>query len=95
MSENSGFTWTDDCDTVLFTHGHAIAVTDAPKEIIIEIVETVSNQIGRKLDWHYAGGRGIIKALDTDMVDAVRMLIEYYPNGKIGQDHNIMIYDVE
>jgi hypothetical protein len=89
------FTWNDVCDTALMTNGRMVAMTDANKETNISIVETVSNEIGKKLDWHYAGGRGIIRVLPEDHDEAFRVLSEKYPNGKLNETHSIVLYAKE
>lgn len=57
------FTWTDACDPEIMNNGVLIAMTDAGRMANQQLVKTISNDIGHKLDWHYAGGIGVIKCL--------------------------------
>jgi hypothetical protein len=83
------FTWEDQtCDAEIMKRGRMVAMTDANKETNIRLVETISNEIGKKLDWHYAAGRGIIKALPEDALEAFNTLNKRYPNGKLDETYS-------
>jgi hypothetical protein len=65
------------CDDDVYRNGTTIAMTtDLPKEGIQRITELLAVETGAKVDWHYVGGRGVIKTLGDPQVarDKIRRL---------------------
>lgn len=54
----------DQCDKQIFTNGSSIAImTGISNEEMNRICEEISNYSGSPTDWHYCGGRAVIKTL--------------------------------
>lgn len=63
----------ENCDKDVYENGKAVMVTHTiPAAKIDQWVKKVAELSGQKVDWHYMGGRAVIRALgDLDAVDAV------------------------
>jgi len=63
----------DQCDREVFKTGIAVMVTHTISSNDVEAwVRKVAEYSGQKVDWHYMGGRAVIRAVgDIDAVDAV------------------------
>jgi len=72
-AEASVSTFPPDCDPDIFAHGEVIAVLDGRPQAIEGIVRTASTPI-LKLDWHYVGGRAIVRTLGD--ITAARKALE-------------------
>jgi len=53
----------DECDHEVYAHGEVIGVFDMPKDKANELVVKLSKKTGNRIDWHYVGGRGVMKML--------------------------------
>lgn len=62
---------TDECDKDVYENGKVIAVFgDIAKEIVEVWCKLVAKESGQKVDWHYVGGRAVVKAVgDLNKVD--------------------------
>ena len=63
------------CDLDVFENGSVVAfIADRDAQDIEKLVRHVAKCTGAKIDWHYAAGRGIVKAIgDIDkVIDALR-----------------------
>ena len=72
-AEASVSTFPPNCDPDIFAHGEVIAVLDGRPQAIEGIVRTASTAI-LKLDWHYVGGRAIVRTLGD--ITAARKALE-------------------
>lgn len=53
----------DECDHEVYAHGEVIGVFDMPKDKANELVVKLSKKTGNRIDWHYVGGRVVMKML--------------------------------
>lgn len=63
------------CDPEIYNHGVPVAmIADRNAQAIQDLVETIAQQTKQRIDWHYVGGRGIVKVIgNSDLVrDAFR-----------------------
>ena len=51
------------CNTEIYEKGKTIAVFDAGKEAMEGLVKE-ARRSGLRIDWHYFGGRAVVKTLD-------------------------------
>lgn len=51
------------CDPDVYKHGELIGVYDMPKAEAEELRKKLTEETGRLHDWHYFGGRVVMKAL--------------------------------
>ena len=61
------------CDPKILKNGVVVAVLDAPSEHAEEWVKTVAARSGVPVDWHYIGGRAVVKALAKNERDLGRV----------------------
>lgn len=52
-----------ECDERVFKYGDVVAITDMPKEQADQHCKDMTANSDRQYDWHYSGGRVVIKAL--------------------------------
>ena len=56
----------DSCNMKVFKEGTFLGVLDPtqwPKDKANELVQEVTKETGQEVDWHYAAGRPVVKAL--------------------------------
>lgn len=53
----------DCCDYEVYSHGKVIGVFDMPKDEANQLVVKLSKKTGNRIDWHYFGGRVVMKML--------------------------------
>ena len=53
----------DECDHEVYAHGKVIGVFDMPKDEANQLVVKLSKKTGNRIDWHYVGGRVVMKML--------------------------------
>lgn len=53
----------DCCDYEVYSHGKVIGVFDMPKDEANQLVVKLSKKTGNRIDWHYVGGRVVMKML--------------------------------
>jgi hypothetical protein len=66
------------CDSEVFESGTPVFISaEIPSEIFEVWVKSVADESGQRVDWHYVGGRAVVKALgDLDKVgEAIGMLL--------------------
>jgi hypothetical protein len=70
------FTWDEmEIDKEIYQNGTTILMVDGlSKKTIQEFVEKISNEANKKLDWHYAAGRGIILTKRENIDDVKNIL---------------------
>lgn len=51
------------CDYEVYSHGKVIGVFDMPKDEANQLVVKLSKKTGNRIDWHYVGGRVVMKML--------------------------------
>jgi hypothetical protein len=56
------------CDLDVYKHGELIGVYDMPKAEAEELRKKLTKETGRLHDWHYFGGRVVMKALPEGFV---------------------------
>lgn len=56
------------CDLDVYKHGELIGVYDMPKEAAEALRHQLTKETGRLHDWHYVGGRVVMKALPEGFV---------------------------
>lgn len=54
----------DKCNEDIYSKGKVVAVMDCPKLVMNAICEEVSKRYNIEIDWHYVGGRCIVKTLE-------------------------------
>jgi hypothetical protein len=91
----SEFTWNEKCDPEIMNHGDWVIITEGSTVDNQTMVETISNRINVKLDWVFAGGRGLIRCMpgDGNAEAAKSAFKELYPDGSFGErGHLLMMY---
>lgn len=69
-----------DMDHWTYRYGKCVAVTgDLKKDELEKLCRDLRMQTGQRVDWHWMGGRGVIKCLGKP--DHVRQLISERPSG--------------
>lgn len=54
----------DHIDPDIYENGTAVAIIIAPGKADIEtFVQRVAKESGQRVDWHYMGGRGVVRAI--------------------------------
>lgn len=62
----------DAMDPLTYRRGKGIAICDKPRAEIDKICQELRERTGQRVDWHYMGGRGVIRALgDTERVKEI------------------------
>ncbi len=60
-----------ECDAEVYRNGELIGiVAGIGADYIESLIVCVRNNSGQRVDWHYAGGRAIVKAIGN--IDAVK-----------------------
>ena len=62
------------CNDVIYTEGKMVLMVAGKKEPVEEFVQYVSNKTGCPVDWHYVGGRAIIKTMSENVEKVVSFL---------------------
>lgn len=57
-----------ECNMEVYKHGELVGVYDMPKEEAEELCEKLTKETGCLHDWHYVGGRVVMKALPKGYV---------------------------
>lgn len=55
-----------DCNQDVFDHGYVYGVIDMPKEKAELFCKEKSEETGNQFDWHYHGGRAVVKCLTKE-----------------------------
>jgi hypothetical protein len=59
------------CDDEIFKKGHGVCILPPIKEGANEVerrIREVADATGGRTDWHYAGGRVVVKTLDSPVL---------------------------
>jgi len=70
-----------ECDKKVYKKGEHIAtIINLESDEIERLVKSASNDSGQRIDWHYFGGRAVVKALgDLDKArDYLKLKLEEY-----------------
>lgn len=54
------------CDPDIYENGNVIAIMTGPSTAIEAIVVRVRQLTNVRIDWHYVGGRGVVKVLGSE-----------------------------
>lgn len=59
-----------ECNKEVFENGETVAIMAGKGALEIEsYVKSISEKTGQRMDWHYSGGRAVVKVLgDVDIV---------------------------
>lgn len=57
-----------ECNDVVYKNGETVGVYDMPKEEAEYLRKKLTKETGRLHDWHYVGGRVVMKALPEGFV---------------------------
>jgi len=60
--KNNKFSNSEICNLEIYEHGKFIGIINGKKNVIELIIKNVREE-GYKIDWHYIGGRGVVKAI--------------------------------
>lgn len=60
---------TAECNQDVYKHGKVVGVYDMPKEEAEAACKKATEDSGCLHDWHYVGGRVVVKALPKDFYD--------------------------
>lgn len=77
-----------DCDPEVYKHGKCVMITHSIDSKHIEWwVKQVASRSGQRVDWHWFGGRAVVKAIgDLDKVrDVIQAMMpeleQFFPKG--------------
>lgn len=56
----------NECNLDVYKHGEIVGVFDMPKVEAEELRHRLTKETGRVHDWHYSGGRVVMKVLPED-----------------------------
>jgi len=57
-------TMLDRCDPEIYEYGAVVAViADRTAAAIERLVQQTARETGQRIDWHYVGGRGVVRVL--------------------------------
>jgi len=74
----------DQCDKNIFQNGIVVMVTHTIPALDLEIwVRKIAEESGQQVDWHYVGGRAVIKAIGN--IDHIQEVIE-----KLLPEHDLL-----
>jgi len=76
------------CDQAVFDKGRYVMVVHSlPNERIEEFVKEVARRSGQRVDWHYFGGRGIVKALGdiSEVYNAIYVMLDEEENHDVAR----------
>lgn len=65
----------DECDREVYEHGTVVAVFVMPKDACEALCVGLAATTGCRVDWHYVGGRNVVKVLGDAAADRVRALV--------------------
>jgi len=65
----------DCCDYEVYSHGKVIGIFDMPKDEANQLVVKLSKKTGNRIDWHYVGGRVVMKMLPPKPTVNARHLV--------------------
>ncbi len=68
----------NNCREEIYKLGKVVAVYDSGPIAMQNLVEAASEECGFKIDWHYVGGRAVVKTLG-DVVKAESVLDKMIP----------------
>lgn len=71
------------CDQDVYDHGHHVmTIHTIPAKDVEEFVRELSQRSKQRVDWHYFGGRGIVKALGNIQCvdDVIYEMLEENPD---------------
>lgn len=57
------------CNDDVYKHGQIVGVYSMPKEEAEALCQRLTRETGRAHDWHYSGGRVVVKVLPKDFYD--------------------------
>ncbi len=63
----------DPCDPEIFEHGTAVLVLNGASNAVERYVRTLARVSGVRMDWHYVGGRAVVRMVG-DSADWARVL---------------------
>ena len=67
------------CETEIYNHGEVVAiVSDRDAGAIEKLVKSIAFLTRQKIDWHYIGGRGVVKCIGN--LEQVRDEFRRYAN---------------
>lgn len=52
-----------ECERDVYKHGTVVGIIAAPSAVVEAVVREAASQSGQRMDWHYVGGRGVVKTL--------------------------------
>lgn len=53
----------DTCDTEIYEKGEPVAIITGSRADIESFVQRIASRSGQRVDWHYVGGRAVVKVL--------------------------------
>lgn len=79
----------DPCDPEIFRRGSAVLVLDGASNAVERCVRRLARASGVRLDWHYVGGRAVVKMLG-DSADWARVLAAALNESNLGSGVRVL-----
>lgn len=71
------FTWNDNqIDKYIYEKGYPVLMCAISKQNANNFVKDISNEINKKLDWHFVAGRNVIMTASQDYKEVLEYLYQ-------------------
>lgn len=74
----------EQCEQDIYENGNIVGVYDGRSEDMERFVVNASKQCGIKMDWHYCGGRAVVKTMSNNILDCKYSLNMCIPIRELG-----------